>query len=238
MNDRQYLKVATVAAFLIAFTTVGVHFITFTVDTWEQRAQLSNSSLYHFRNGLLVFHCILAIVSLYGVVVVKRNSRFASVSIGMLFFTLFSFTEILRMMFNSWYANGLRRRYLDATDESLRFLLEVDLENWGLVSNSFFLVFVLCFAIGNLFYGLALYNDSEIFSRILGFGFLLWSLFSFIAFGNDFWGNEILGSIVEINNKYYQPLIRFAIGVWLWKNRSMNGQQLKFAPVQNSALNH
>lgn len=224
MNDQQYLKAATVAAFLIAFTTVGVHFITFSVETLEQRAQLSHSYLYHFRNGLIVFHCLLAIVSLYGFVVVKRTTRFASVSVGMLFFSFFSFTEILRMMFNSWYANGLRRRYLGVTDESLRFLLEVDLENWGLISNSFFLVFILCFAMGNLFYGVALHNDSEIFGRFLGFGFLFWSLFSFIAFGNEFWGNKILESIVEMNNKYYQPLMRFAIGVWLWKNRSTKSE--------------
>lgn len=217
MNDQQYLKVAAVAAFLLAATTLGVHFITFPTETLEQRVQLVNNPLYHFRNSLLVFHCVLAIVSLYGFVVVKRSTHFAAVSVGIIFFSFFSFTEVLRMMLNSWYANGLRQRYLEATDESIKVLLKHDLELWGLSSNSLFLVFILCFAVGNLFYGLALYQDTEPISRWLGYGFLLWSSFTFLALGNDFWKNEILDWVVEINNKYYQPTIRLAIGVWLWK---------------------
>lgn len=103
MSDKQYVKVASLAAFLLAFTTLGVHFITFPAETFDERALLYKNPLYHFRNGLLILHCLLAMISLYGFVVVKRTSHFASVGIGMIFFSFFSFTEIFRMMYNSWY---------------------------------------------------------------------------------------------------------------------------------------
>jgi hypothetical protein len=216
-NDKQYVKVASIAAFILAFTTLGVHFISFPAETFEERALLYKNPLYHFRNGLLIFHCLLAMISLYGFVVVKRASHFAPVGIGMIFFSFFSFTEIFRMMYNSWYANGLRQRYLEATDKSVKLLLKHDLELWGLSSNSLFLVFILCFAMGNLFYGFALYKDQLVFSRWLGYGFFLWSLLTFLALGNDFWENENVGWVVDMNNKYYQPAIRSMVGVWLWR---------------------
>jgi hypothetical protein len=218
MTDKQFVKLAALAAFVLAFTTIGVHFITFPSETFEERALLYKNPLYHFRSGLLIFHCLLAIVSLYGIVVAKRSTQPAAVQLGMIFYSFFAFTEILRMMFNTWYANALRQRYIEATDEVVKNVLKHDLEIWSLSSNSLFLVFILCFAMGNLFYGLALFKDNDTFTRLLGYGFMLWSVLTFLALGNDFWQNDAIGTIVSINNKYFQPMIRFTIGLWLWKS--------------------
>lgn len=217
MNDKQYVKLASVAAFTLAITTLGVHFITFPSETFEERILLYKNPLYHFRNGLLVFHCVLAIISLYGFVVVRRLTHAAATNVGMIFFSFFAFTEIFRMMYNAWYGNGIRQKYAEAADEVMKEAFRHDLELWGLSSNSLFLVFILCFALGNLFYGLALFKDVDLFTRILGYGFLLWSLLTFLALGNDFWENEIIGIVVSVNNKFFQPTIRFAVGFWLWR---------------------
>ena len=220
MTDKAFVRLSAVAALIMVGTTVGVHFVTFPSDTFEQRVMLYQNSAYHLRTGMVVVHCVLAIVSLMGFVVRKRMRAepLGATLTGMIFFTLFGFTEIMRMMFSAWFANGLRERYAQATDEAARLLMRHELDLWSLMGNSFFLVFILCFALGNLFYGLSLFRDSEVLTRWLGYGFLLWSLLTFLAMGNDFWDNAVVGAIAEVNNKYFQPFMRLTIGVWLWRS--------------------
>lgn len=219
MTDKAFVRLSAIAALIMVGTTVGVHFISFPSDTFEQRVMLFQNPAYHWRTAMIVAHCVLAIVSLMGFVVLRRphNAPLGATLTGMVFFTLFGFTEIMRMMFSAWYANGLRERYVQTTDEAARLLLRHELDLWSLMGNSFFLVFILCFALGNLFYGLSLFRDSETMTRWLGYGFLLWSLLTFLAMGNDFWNHPTVGAIADINNKYFQPLMRLAIGMWLWR---------------------
>lgn len=94
--------------------------------------------------------------------------------------------------------------------------LVLQMESFGLAAQVLFLVFILAFALGNLFMGLALLkNEGE--DRWLARGFLLWSLLTFLAFGNDFWEMRFLHPVIEANNAIFQPLIRAAIGWWLWR---------------------
>ncbi|MEM8906392.1 MAG: hypothetical protein AAGD05_00985 [Bacteroidota bacterium] len=156
---------------------------------------------------------------MFAFAVIKFRDNRGLVGLGVLFFSVFGITEISRMMAALIYNNGLREKYDLATDEVLREQLMYSLNNWGLISNTLFMVFILAFALGNLCYGLSLMNETG-WSKYLGYGLLFWALLTFGALINDQLENPTLGTIIAINNDYFQPLIRLAIGVWLlWKCR-------------------
>ncbi|MEZ4961836.1 MAG: hypothetical protein R2830_18550 [Saprospiraceae bacterium] len=216
MAEKHFLQFASVAALLTVLTTIGIHFIDIPAASLEERMMLHRNPLYIFQKWMIIFHCIMVIVSMYGVAVLKFNENKGLISLGALFFAVFGITEISRMLAVLGYVNGLREKYLSATDEAARQLYQYSYENFSLVSLTMFLVFVLAFSLGNLLYGLAL-SAGKGYDRWLGYGLLFWGLLTLLAFCNTFWEIGAIDQIVEANNKFFQPTIRLAIGVWLWQ---------------------
>jgi hypothetical protein len=114
------------------------------------------------------------------------------------------------------YLNGLRNLYAARVDEAARILLRSHIEVFSLASSTFFGVFIFAFALGGLFYGISLFGGDR-FDGVLSGMFLLWSVGSFVAFGNYFWKIDVLSKALEPWNTGYQPLVRLVLGVWLWR---------------------
>ena len=218
MSQQAFLKLASIAAFITALTTLGVHLIDFQANTFELRLLLARDPLYIFQKWMIIFHCLMVIVSMFGVALVAARNNKGLAALGALFFAVFGVAEITRMFAVLAYLNPLREKYLSTSDGPMQEWLGFQMESFGMAATVLFLLFILAFALGNLFMGMALLKNKGV-DRWLAFGFLLWAMLTFMAFGNGFWELEALNSIIEANNTFYQPAIRAAIGWWLWRLR-------------------
>ncbi|MEZ4967365.1 MAG: hypothetical protein R2791_19145, partial [Saprospiraceae bacterium] len=178
------------------------------------RLLLYRDPLYLALRWTVVVHCLLVLVSMYGIAVLKYRENSGLIALGALFFSVFGITEIARMLTVLGYLNPLRAQYLQTTDPALQQMIRYDLDHIGMVLTPMFLLFILAFALGNLCYGLCLIGDKGT-SRWLGAGFLAWSAFTLLAFFNAFWELSWVDHIVEVNNRFYQPVFRLVIGIWL-----------------------
>ena len=108
MNQYGFLKLASIAAFITALTTLGVHLIDFQADTFEERLLLARDPLYFFQKWMIIFHCLMVIISMFGVALVAARTNKALAALGALFFSVFGIAEITRMF------GVLARRGFDA----------------------------------------------------------------------------------------------------------------------------
>ena len=212
-----FLRVAAIACFATVITTIGIHAIfNFDVTTFEERVSLFRNRLYLLNRWWVIVHCLLVLIAMWGVFVARRLRASGWVGLGLTFFSVFAFTEIFRQILVLFYLNGLRARYLAATDDGLRVFLTHSMDQFGLISLSLFGLFILSFALGNLCYGIALVPE-EGFDRILGVLLLVWAFGTLTAFGNAFWEAPGLERAVSVFNLWFQPAMRFLIALWLWR---------------------
>lgn len=214
MTDRQFIRIAGIAALITGLTTIGVHYISFPGDTFEQRLQLSQNNLYIAHRWMIILHCLCVIISMLGIALLKFKESKGFIVLGFLFYTVFGITEISRMFSVLKYLNPLRVQYLQATDESVKLSLQQTIENFTLVSFTMFAIFALAFAIGNLCYGIVL-SGSKDKTRWLGYAFLFWAFMSFLGMSNEFLEQEWIELAIDINSKSFQPLFRFVLGIYL-----------------------
>ncbi len=219
MADRHFIRVAAIAALITGLTTIGVHFISFPGETFEERLILSRNNLYLAHRWMIILHCLCVIISMLGIAILKVRENRGFVALGFLFYTIFGITEITRMFSVLHYLNPLRIKYMEATDEGVKQILQQSIENFNLAGSALFAVFALAFSIGNLCYGIV-FSGSKNNSRWLGIGFLFWAFISFLGITNQFFGQPWIDTVIEINSKTFQPLFRILLGIWLLKMSS------------------
>lgn len=216
MSNTAFLKLAAISAILSVFSTLGVHFIEFPAETFEARLLLAHDTWYIAHRWMIIFHCMMVIISMCGAAILLLPVNKGLTSLGMLFFAVFGIAEITRMFSVLAWLNPMREKYLGITDESVRQILQLQIEAFSQGTLILFLVFIFAFALGNLFYGLTLFGKRGS-DKWMGWAFLVCAVFTFLSFGNTFWESETVGAIVEWSGKIYTPLLRLGIGIWLWK---------------------
>jgi hypothetical protein len=218
MNNTNFIRFAAVCGFITVFTTLGLHlfFPAYATD-FEDRLLLHSNSVYFFNRWWIIIHCLLALIAMSGfaVFLYKRSPGF--IMLGYTFFCTFAIAEVLRQMLVLFYLNGLRVKYLAETDEAVKSILKVSLDNFGLLSNAVFGLFILAFGLGNLFYGLSIWKEKGL-GKVLSIMLIIWSFGSFTALGNEFFNNDVIAGIIEKYNYIYQPFMRFLLPLWLLKN--------------------
>ncbi len=220
MHELRFLRITAIAALITAFTTIGIHFIEFPSETFDQRLLLPQNQLYIAHKWMIIVHCLMVIISMCGVATLAWQHSKGLAALGFLFFSVFGIAEITRMFSVLAYLNPLREKYLEATDTGIRQLLQMQIDTWSQHGSMvLFLLFISAFALGNLFYGLSLFKTTGL-DKWMAWGFLLCALTTSLAFGNSFWDVQSIGHLVEASSKFFQPLIRLAIGIWLWRKAS------------------
>ncbi len=214
MRQTGFLKLAAFAAFATVLTTLGIHFVEFQADTFQERLRFAHDPAYLAQKWMIILHCLLVIVSMFGVAEIAGHRHRGLAALGALFIAVFGVAEITRMLGVLAYLNPLKDKYLAAQEEIAHQVIQLQIESFGLAASVLFLVFILAFALGNFFIGWALASQSGK-DRWLGWVLMLWGLLTLLAFANYFWENSLIDSIVGLNGKFLQPLIRLAIGVWL-----------------------
>lgn len=220
--SKNFIRFTAICGFLTVFTTLGIHlFFSATPTDFEARALLFRDSAYLLNRWWIIIHCLLVLVAMWGFFLVQYRKSIGFAGLGFLFFGVFSITEIVRQMFVLFYLNGLRAKYVNETDVTIKALLKYDLSNFSIFSNSLFGLFILAFGLGNLCYGLSLWREKG-FGKILSWMLILWSLGSFTALANEFWVNATISKTIETYNYVYQPLMRMLLAWWVMKTVSQS----------------
>jgi hypothetical protein len=230
-QSRQFLLVAIICCFLSVITTLGIHSSLFSLGSldFDQRIRLFENPTYLLNRFWIIFHCLFVLLSMWGFLLIQFKKSPGYTGLGFVFFSVFSFTEIFRQMLVLFYLNNLRRSYLDTTDVATQEMIKTNMEHTGLIGYALFGLFIIAFALGNIFYGLALADGSKR-DRILAALLLLWGIGNLLAFANEFWLNERLSNFLEAFNIGFQPLMRTLIGLWmLWKWKQV-------APIKERSL--
>jgi hypothetical protein len=213
--DRKYIYFSSACAFISAFTTVIIHFISSPSGSFEETVLLYKNNSYLLLKWTILFHCLMVLLSMLGMSLIIFQQSKALAVLGFLFFSLFVFAEWERTLNDLWYINGLRRKYSTATDESTLNWLRNELQYNNFQSNVKFLLFIIGFTLGNATNGLVLMMNKNR-DRYLGIALLIWAFFTSCAFISDFVQARWMDSAISFSNHYYQPFIRVVIAVWLF----------------------
>lgn len=215
-NEKRFLYFAAACAFVTMFTTIAIHQIHLPAGSFEDSVHLYKSEAYLWLNWIILFHCLMVLLSMLGVALVIEKISRALALVGFLLLALFVFSEWERTLGNLWHLNGLRKTYVATKDLDTLQFLRYEMQYRLYQSNVHFLLFTIGFTLGNACYGVALIT-SKTRDRWLGLSLLFWACCTSLAFAIDFHPAKWMSSIVEACNKFYQPIIRFVIGYWLLK---------------------
>ncbi|MFD0861819.1 hypothetical protein ACFQ1M_06340 [Sungkyunkwania multivorans] len=213
---RSFLWLAIICCLLSVITTVGIHSSLFDLGdlSAEERIRLFENSTYMMTRFWIIAHCLFVLISMLGFLFIQYKKSPGFTVLGFVFFAVFSFTEIFRQMFVLFYMNNLRRSYLETDDIAVQQMIQINIDHAGLIGYALFGLFIVAFALGNIFYGISLLNNSRL-DRILAYLLLVWGVGNLIAFGNEFWMSETVGQSIELFSIIYQPIMRLLIGLWM-----------------------
>lgn len=211
-----FLVLAIVCCLLSVITTVGIHSSLFDLGelSFEERLRLFENPTYITKGFWVIVHCLFVFIAMLGFLLIQFRKSIGFMIAGFVFFAVFSFTEIFRQMFVFFYLNNLRRSYLETSDVIAQEIIKINIDHAGLMGYALFGLFIVAFALGNICYGISLFNNQKI-DRILGYLLLILGIGNLIAFGNEFWQSESITSIIEYFSLIYQPVMRLLIGLWM-----------------------
>ena len=154
----------------------------------------------------------MVMFSMAGVFLVIGKNGFAL--IGFVGYCVFAVTEISRQMMVLFHLNGLRRAYLETSDEIVQKSIEWSMQHIGYTGLTMFGVFIFFFALGNLNYGIALWRHKG-FTKLISVLLIVWGIKTLVILGSELSGNTSLNSAIGIFNSAFQPVMRALIGIWL-----------------------
>jgi hypothetical protein len=216
ISEIYFIKFAAFCAFTAVLTTLIIHsgYFDFGGLTMEENVALFKNSKYHLGRWIIIIHCLLVLVSVWAIFLVQYKKSLGLVGLGFVFYLLFSFTEIFRQFMELFYLNGLRERYFMSDNFEVQGHLMADIQNFGLFAYSFYGLFILMFALGNVCYGLSFLKGFK-WEKALGISLVLWGVLGLISLGNEFWTIKSIEKGSGIILIAIQPIIRFGIGYWL-----------------------
>lgn len=218
MFSPTFFRLAASCAFLTVLSTLAIHLMPALwsdVQGFEQRLLLYRQPLYRAYFFIVFIHCFLVAASMFGIAVAKFRRAPALISFGLLGYFIFSFTELLRTSITIIAVNKIwRPTYAGATDPSLQNVLRDQLTAFNAVGESLFFLFLVGFALGNLFYGCALVRGGGL-ERVAGILLLVWVGLSSPVILQTAFGWPLTQHLAWVGAGY-QPLVRAVLGVWLW----------------------
>ncbi len=218
--SRSLLRTAALCAFLSALTTLAVHLLPglwADARTFEAQLDLRNNAVYMGRLWLVLVHCLLVVISMYGARALAPNGHAALPDLGLLAFVVFACTEILRTSLVLFTVNrGWRAAYVAAADAATRERARSLIEGFSGINGALFFIFYTAFLLGTLCYGFTFWRASG-WTRGIGWLFLVWGALGLPMLIDTIAGTEVLSPYFGWVGRYFIAPARALVGVWLWR---------------------
>jgi hypothetical protein len=214
-----FVRVASICAILTALTTVAVHWLPDlwgNLTTFESRVQLRHNALYLGRFWVVLLHCVLVVISMAAIPSLLDGTSRLIAMFGFGCYVTFAFVEMLRTSLSIFAVNRVwRAGYETSSDDMQRRAFRAALDSFGGVNDALFFLFLLAFTVGLFCYGFALLSTNGMDQRV-AILFLLWGILNLPGLIGTILGNESLGVPFDWVGRYFQPVARLLIGLWLW----------------------
>lgn len=224
MNSYAF-RLGSIFGFISVVTTFGVHLIVLPASSFEESVNLIYNPMYVFSRWMIIFHCIAVFISMMGVYIALNHPGNIHAKLGILSFSVFSWAEITRMFLSLTYLFGLRKAYLLESDSLMKSVIKHDIVNFSGAGNGLFLVFVLGFALGNLFYGMEFLKKNGL-PRIIGIALVIWFFSGMLSLYIEFNESESISSFYSVFNITFQPLTRALMAYWLMREATPTGYKM------------
>lgn len=228
-NSRIFLRTAAICSFLGTLTTILLLFLPNPeAGDFETRALLFNNGLYQGKLWILFVHPQVNIIASLGIAYVLWRKNPLEIVIGTLFLIIWAYTEISQQALLIDALNQIwRPGYLEADNELTKNMYVTLIKTANGISDSKYFLVIYGFGIGTLLYGLA-FIKSKGLSKWIGISLVFIGVLSLLSFLRYYVGLSFLNGVVDWSYtyiyRYLQPIVRIAIGVWIFKkiNSSFN----------------
>jgi hypothetical protein len=216
----RFLRLGAVAAALTFPTTLAIHLLP---QLWadslsfEARLDLRTNAVYMARLFVVLLHCLLVVISMAAARSLAPSGAAAAAGLGFLAFLGFAYTETLRTSLALFALNrSWRAAYAAAADTAARERARALIEGFSGINDALFFVFIACFLLGTLCYGVAFRRAGGLTS-VIGWLFLAWTALSAPGLIDAATGAETLSGYFDWVGPYFQAPARGLIAVWLWR---------------------
>jgi hypothetical protein len=216
-HNRTILRLAGVAAMMTAATTFLLWLLPklyVSPTNFTERTALATNTFYLARQWVNLLHIPLALTAYFGLAYKLGKREFPKVALGMMWFLIWGIVEmtgiagIIFVVNNNW-----RIRYSSAPD-SLKAVLQGNIENYYAIWDAMFFVLLICFLLGTIFFGWATWKGQGL-EKVLSYLFWLAApltvLIILSGYFNFTWGEAIIAIVYPI----LQPISRFLLGWYL-----------------------
>ncbi|MDC6365568.1 MULTISPECIES: hypothetical protein [Flavobacteriaceae] len=225
MNNTRYksfLKIAGICSVLGAVTTSLLIFLPNPVASdFESQTLLFENKLYLTKLWILFIHPQVNIIASLGIAYLLLRKYPAQMIIGSLFLLVWAYTEMSQQSLLIDTLNQIwRPNYVDAEGEIAKNMFKSLINAANGISDSKYFLVIYGFGLGSLLFGTALIQENGL-ARWIGASLLFIGILSLCSFIRYYLGVTFLNKPVnwayEWVYSYLQPIVRIAIGIWIFK---------------------
>jgi len=223
LQSKTFLKATAICSFLGALTTIILIFLPNPeAPDFETRVLLHNNNLYLTKLWVLFIHPQVNIFASFGIAYLLFKKYPLQIVFGTFFLLLWAYSEMSQQALLIDALNQLwRPGYIKADDEITRSMFKTLINTANGLSDSKYFLVIYGFGSGTLLYGLAFIRENRL-GKWIGFFFIFIGILSLSSFLRYYlsvnWLNGIVNWSYEWIYSYLQPLVRIALGIWIFRS--------------------
>jgi hypothetical protein len=218
MIDARFFRVAAACSMLSALTTLMLIFLPeffASAQGFEARMARVHELPYQWRAWAYLLHPFLVLTAAMGIMFAIRRDAPVLALAGLLGFVCWAFTEASQQTLTLFAFDRWRLAW-ETADEATRAAIRVNALMYDGIWDGMYMLLLIAFAIGNACYGAALIRGHGL-TRVIG-GFLFAaSALTVCLFLNELKLPVLPATLLDWSYPAIQPLGRFLIGLWLWR---------------------
>lgn len=227
MYNQIFLKIAAGAAFSSAVTTFLLWLLPHLYNapaSFEEGVLLHQNFYYMAKQWVNLLHIPLALTAYFGLCLVSYKRRFGLSLFGMMWFSIWGAIEMIGVSIILISVNyNWRSGYQQANDLN-KAVLKNNIETFYSVWDSMFLVLLIAFLLGTLFFAWATWKSSGL-KKVLSY--LLWLAvpLTVLIILSGYAGQEWAGQATQYLYPILQPCSRALLGMVLWQASKPEGSK-------------
>ena len=216
----RFYRATAICSFVSAVTTLCLIFLPKfygPAASIDARVALIHHPLWQLRAWAYLLHPFMTLTAALGVAVALRRSAPGAIIAGFLGFLLWAFTEAAQQaltltVFQRWAA-----AYPQA-DAAGREILRLQIAAYDNLWDAMFLLLLLAFLAGNILYGSVTVRSRGL-ARVLGVFYFGAAFLTLAIISSELKGPTLPPPLEAWFYPLTQPVARFLIGLWLWRQR-------------------